>query len=388
WAAERRRRAREIPARIAEYARRPEVSGVDAQDRPLATLRSADEYVTPLDEQIAASIERHLRTTFAYTLDLTGEKKDDERDPNEQFLYDWKKGHCEYFASSMVLMCQSLGIEARMVTGFKVTGDDYDGTYGNYYIVRQSHAHAWVEVLTQNGWRSFDPTSGNEAGGGHGRNTWKSVKNFFNWLEYKWAEKVVAYDGERRDNLIANIDRSMVNAALNTDINPNRISRHMRRGWRDWIERFTQWLNDGTGLMFSARIIMAIIGVLVAVLCYGVYALVRQRLRIRRRAARIGLDGLPPGEAMRLARQLGFYERLMNLLERRRIVRPDHLTPAEFTDDLSFLPNEAFHTIRRLTNVFYSIRYGRRQLDHEEQRNLETTVDELEPLLNTAVPLY
>ena len=40
------------------------------------------------------------------------------------FLYDLKRGHCEYFAGAMALMCQSLGMQARVVTGFKC--DEYN----------------------------------------------------------------------------------------------------------------------------------------------------------------------------------------------------------------------------------------------------------------------
>jgi transglutaminase-like putative cysteine protease len=378
--------AEPIPPRIAEYARRPDVSGTDSSGHPLAASRPQGDSVTILDGTIASNIQSHLRSAFRYTLDLTSEKKDESRDPNEQFLYDWKKGHCEYFASSMVLMCQSLGLQARMVTGFKVSPEDYDGTYGKYYIVRQSHAHAWVEVKTPTGWTAFDPTSGNEDGVVHARDTWRSVKNFFNWLEFKWAEKVVAYDGERRDNLIQDLDRSVVNAALNTNVNPNKWQGRLRDGWAGWMSRITQSLNDGTGLMFSARLVIAIIVLLVAGVMYGAFTLLRQRYRMRRRAARIGLDNLPASEAMRLAKQLGFYERLTTLLERRRIVRPRHMTPAEFTDGLSFLPNEAYDTIRRLTQVFYSIRYGGERLGREQRESLEATVNGLEPVLDAAVP--
>jgi transglutaminase-like putative cysteine protease len=375
-----------IPPRIAEYARRPEVSGSDGAGRPLASLRARGDAVSVYDAMIAGHIQGHLRSTFRYSLDLTGERKDDARDPNEQFLYDWKKGHCEYFASAMVLMCQSLGMQARMVTGFKVSPEDYDGTYGRYYIVRQSHAHAWVEVKTPTGWQAFDPTSGTDEGVTHPKETWRAVKNFFNWLEFKWAEKVVAYDGERRDNLIQDLDRTVVNAALSTNVNPNKWQGRLRRGWASGMAWLTQSLNDGTGLMLSAKLVVAIIFVLVAGVLYGAFTLLRQRYRMRRRAARIGLDNLPASEAMRLARQLGFYERLMTLLERRRIVRPRHVTPAEFTDGLSFLPNEAYDTIRRLTRVFYSIRYGGERLGRERREELEATVNGLEPVLEAAVP--
>jgi hypothetical protein len=62
------------------------------------------------------------------------------------------------------------------------------------------------------------------------------------------------------------------------------------------------------------------------------------------------------------------------------------MTPAEFTEGLAFLPNEAYDTIRRLTQVFYSIRYGGTRLDREQRESLETTVDGLEPVLEAAMP--
>jgi hypothetical protein len=378
-------RASDIPPKIAEYARRKEVSGVDAEGRPLAGLRPQSAFVTDLDAQIAGNIEKYLRAHFGYTLNLTNEVLDDTRDPNEMFLYEWKKGHCEYFASSMALMCQSLGLQARMVTGFRC--DEYDPSLGHYYVVRQSHAHAWVEVKTTRGWLTFDPTSGNDVDGPTKRSRWAAVKHFFDWLEFKWAENVVAYDGESRDNLIANLDRAAVNSALNTPFNPNRVSKSMRLGWRDMMRQFNDWLSNGQGMMFSVKVIVALIAVLATMLLYGVGVYVMQRRRMRRRAARIGLANLPTAEQIRLAKQLGFYEQLTTLLERHRIVRARHQTPTEFSDSLSFLPNEAFDTIRRLTWVFYSIRYGRRVLAQEEQRDLESTVESLSPLLDNDHPV-
>ena len=373
-------RASDIPPKIAEYARRKEVSGVDAQGRPLAEIRPKNAFVSDLDGQIAANIEKYLRNNFGYTLNLTNEVLDDARDPNEMFLYQWKKGHCEYFASSMTLMCQSLGLQARMVTGFRC--DEYDPNLGHYYVVRQSHAHAWVEVKTTRGWQTFDPTSGNDVDGPTKRSKWAAVKHFFDWLEFKWAEKVVAYDGESRDNLIANLDRAAVNSVLRTQFNPNRFSRSMRFGWRDMMRQLNEWLSNGQGMMFSVKLIIGLIAVLGAMLLYGVGVYVVQRRRMRRRAARIGLANLPTAEQIRLAKQLGFYEQLTTLLERHRIFRPRHQTPTEFSDSLSFLPTEAFDTIRRLTRVFYSIRYGRRVLAQDEQRDLESTVEGLSPMLD------
>ena len=101
----------------------------------------------------AERIERYLIQNYDYTLDLLGF---DSGSPVEDFLFSTRRGHCEYFASSMVLMLRSLGIESRFATGY--LGAEYNPFEG-YYIVRQSNAHAWVEAfMPGEGWRVFDPT--------------------------------------------------------------------------------------------------------------------------------------------------------------------------------------------------------------------------------------
>ena len=76
-------------------------------------------------------------------------------DPIDGFLFETRRGFCEHFATSMVLMLRSVGIPARLVTGFK--GGD-SNAYGDYIIVRQRNAHSWVEALIDGRWRRFDPT--------------------------------------------------------------------------------------------------------------------------------------------------------------------------------------------------------------------------------------
>ena len=90
---------------------------------------------------------------YAYSLDLLGIRSDH---PVEDFLFEFRRGHCEYFASSMVLMLRATGIPARLVTGY--LGGEYN-PFEDYYVVRQSNAHAWVEAyLPDRGWTTFDPT--------------------------------------------------------------------------------------------------------------------------------------------------------------------------------------------------------------------------------------
>ena len=101
----------------------------------------------------AGRIQGFLMREYTYSLDLMGIRSDS---PVEDFLFDWRRGHCEYFASSMVLMLRAVGVPARLVTGY--LGGEYN-PFEDYYVVRQSNAHAWVEVLLPDrGWTTFDPT--------------------------------------------------------------------------------------------------------------------------------------------------------------------------------------------------------------------------------------
>ncbi len=103
----------------------------------------------------AKKVETCLRDNYAYTRDTMGVTW--SSNPVEQFLFDRKAGHCELFASSMVVILRTLDIPARLVTGFYV--HRYNPITG-YYEVRESDGHAWVEAyLEPHGWVTFEPTS-------------------------------------------------------------------------------------------------------------------------------------------------------------------------------------------------------------------------------------
>ena len=75
----------------------------------------------------------------------------------DDFLFTTRQGFCEHYASSFVFLMRAAHIPARVVTGYQ--GGEYN-EFGNYYIVRQSDAHAWAEVwLTGRGWVRIDPTA-------------------------------------------------------------------------------------------------------------------------------------------------------------------------------------------------------------------------------------
>ena len=85
-------------------------------------------------------------------------RKRPNTDAVDQFLFVDQRGVCEHFVSAMVVMLRSLGVPARLASGF---GSGQFNAFTNYYEVRANDAHAWVEVyFPQYGWIPFDPTPG------------------------------------------------------------------------------------------------------------------------------------------------------------------------------------------------------------------------------------
>lgn len=102
----------------------------------------------------AKAIERFLSTNYPY--DLTVSPPPQNRDVTDFFLFELKRGYCTYHSTAMVVMLRSAGIPARWVTGF--TTGRYSSEKGGYEV-RNSDAHAWVEVYISGfGWVPFEPT--------------------------------------------------------------------------------------------------------------------------------------------------------------------------------------------------------------------------------------
>lgn len=78
-------------------------------------------------------------------------------DPVDTFIERTRSGYCEHYASALAFMMRSLDVPARVVGGY--LGGEIN-PYGDYLLVRQSHAHVWVEIWQENlGWRRVDPTA-------------------------------------------------------------------------------------------------------------------------------------------------------------------------------------------------------------------------------------
>ena len=138
------------------------------QTRYLQLPDQLDPRIPELAQQITGSeppliaaplaIERYLTTHYGYTLQLPSQPP---ADPLADFLFHRRRGHCEYFASSMAVLLRTVGIPSRIITGFR--GAQFNQLNSNY-IVRASDAHSWVEAYIPGaGWTAFDPTPAGDA---------------------------------------------------------------------------------------------------------------------------------------------------------------------------------------------------------------------------------
>ena len=106
------------------------------------------------DRDVVEQGLRHFASEpFSYTLQPP--LLDD--DSVDQFLFETRAGFCEHYASAFSVLMRATDIPARVVTGY--LGGRMNPA-GDYMIVRQSDAHAWVEVwLEGEGWVRVDPTA-------------------------------------------------------------------------------------------------------------------------------------------------------------------------------------------------------------------------------------
>ncbi len=98
--------------------------------------------------------------TKNHSYSLKTKMPEGEGDALVRWMMSSAAGHCELYAGSLTLILRAAGYPARVVTGFK--GGTWNG-YENYFMVRNSKAHAWVEVYDPKlGWLRADPTPGSD----------------------------------------------------------------------------------------------------------------------------------------------------------------------------------------------------------------------------------
>jgi protein-glutamine gamma-glutamyltransferase len=171
--------------RINEFARRVLIEG---EIDPDPEQRSVEQ-----DGRAARLLEEAVRNSAVYTLNQPPVPVD--TDPTEWFLFDAKRGHCEYFASALAVMCRAVGIDARVVAGYVAM--EFNPASG-HYLVRESNAHAWVEAAIGGGvWLTLDPTPPADLRAIHtpSPTLWSRLSSMLQAAEYAWVTRVVDFGG-------------------------------------------------------------------------------------------------------------------------------------------------------------------------------------------------
>ena len=341
--------------RIANY--------VDKILEPLRRRLSADEKLAPMT--IAQAVAEHLQSGFAYSLDNPPAPAG--IDPVADFLFTQQTGHCELFAAGFAAMLRSVGMQARVVTGYRVS--EYN-PIGGYYVVREDDAHAWTEVYLgaeHGGWRTFDTTPPAAVRAEHAvQSGWLvTVRQIYEAIEYEWVRSVVAYDQRTRAAVMEEIRSSVVEPGrgAGTLSQAWEIARNLRNLWADQKLNYT------------------LIFVILITISLGVASLARTMVVRRRRIVALQLTAVPRARRRGLATRLRFYLTMLDMLERHGYVRPAWQSPYSFAQELAEANPMRFDPVISLTEMFYEIRFGHREIDPQRRGRIKAHLKQLEAAL-------
>lgn len=296
---------------------------------------------------------------YRYTTDLTDFIQLPGRDPIDLFLTEYRFGHCEHFASALAALCRSVGVDARLVTGF--IGIDFDEGSATY-VVRENNAHAWVEVRSgPHTWLTLDPTppgelqSLNDAN----RNWADSWRWLWDRIEFMWNSRFVAFDSSSQAMLAERVNTGWVSRLRDT-----------LGSVREWAASVNAFFRLGP----SGYIWLGLVGLVVAVAIVAAVKLARRAIAIRQVAR---LERLSLAESRRLLRELGFYVDMLQVLGRAGLTKPAWQPPRAFALALAERRPDEGTMVRELVDRFYAARYGGRHLTADERRQAHARVDAL-----------
>jgi protein-glutamine gamma-glutamyltransferase len=335
--------ASDVPIIPAAQLRAAPATYPDAVTRTYLQLPPIDSRIKKLADQVtshardpyekATAIELYLKTRYAYTLDLSGPET---KDPLANFLFVRRSGNCEYFAAAMAVMLRAEGVPTRYITGF-IQGEYND--IGGDYIIRESDAHAWVEVYFPGyGWITFDPTPGSADANPQG--LFARMGMYWDWFQLAWSEWVINYDFSHQVTLAENLRRSSQDWG-------GRV-REYGRTKEHQVMHYLLALDQRVEA--SRYTLPSILVFLVALLIYirgrkvmG-YALARWRLRA--------------GHAGNLTSSLAAFEyrEMLRLLEKRGWKKAESQTPLEFA--ASIAEPQLAAPVAQLTELYQAARFG------------------------------
>lgn len=294
---------------------------------------------TEAEEMVNTALRYFRENEFYYTLEppLLG------RHAVDDFLFETRRGYCEHYASAFVFLMRAAGIPARVVGGYQ--GGEMN-PYGEYMIVRQSHAHAWAEVwISGKGWTRADPTASVAPARIEGTPADalapEELFSFFSFPQSGWIGSIFRNFGFGWD---------MINTY-----------------WNLWIMTYS--LEDQAGLLarLGIRTDSRSWPVQSALLAIGLIALFifLFTLRMWRKASR------------EKDRALEIYERFCRKMERKGFPRKPAQGPADYADRLIAAAPDQKEDIARIRDLYIRLRYGQQGGDKNALRELALQVRRL-----------
>lgn len=305
----------------------------------------------PTPYEKTSAILQHLVSNYRYSLDSDTTSSSH---PIDDFLFTRKTGYCEHYATAMVLMLRSVGIPARLVTGFLATEWN---EFGSYYTVRQRDAHAWVEVyFPHSGWITMDPTPAVDAL--PSVSMWESLVRIGESFRLHWDRVVIRYSAQDQLAVVRSIREGSDSArdALSQWITA--LGAAGSQVMREWVAR----AQTGNVVIWTLALVL---GMALA----GLMLIIRDRWPYRRSASR---------PAVRKHQQIvQLYRKMLDIAARRGIqIRPS-TTPKEFTELVGRHWIEAEPSAVQLTSLYCRGRFSGSSLSSEE---LNQAVDQISVL--------
>ncbi len=336
---------------IENYLRYP--AGIDSRVNVLAR-RILNDAVALNRYDAARAIEAHLgqnayRGSYTYSLERRGEGND----PLADFLFNVREGHCEYFATAMVVMLRTQGIAARIVNGFQA--GEYNAS-ADAYIVRQYDAHSWVEVYfpETDSWLTFDPTPADGRPRAAERAGFAAqMREYAEALDLFWIQYVVAYDKDEQRSLANSIRVRFDSVRRNLAQATEGVSTVLSSLWSAKTAR-------ASSTAFYAQVFLAVLAV--SVLLFVAVRGGRKLFSIKR------ADKTDASNTSAIE----FYTRLTTALERRGFRREADQTPLEFAESID-LPE-----VLTITRAYHRVRYGGRVLSAADARDIERCLQSIE----------
>ncbi len=268
----------------------------------------------------AALLKNYLKANYTYTLDP---RRNKDFSPVEDFLFHSRQGFCEHFATAFVLLARSIGIPARMVTGF-LEGEW--NSAGGYFIVRQSDAHSWAEVYAgpTAGWVRTDPTP---AEGFTPLVQGTGLANYLDYLHLKWNRYVVNF----------------------TNSDQKRLAFSFRDAGSNVVEGLKVLVR---GLVLTADLSRQVLLLMLIVLLMALYV-----VRSRQRRERLAMTRAPE-----------FYIEMLRVLRKKGLEKRPQETAMEFARRV------CDPGVREVTEIYQRVRFGSGRCAPEDRNRIRQII--------------